>query len=217
MSEQIDRRRVAVMSVLLVLILLSASLLVHEDEGPGEPVEFETILDYGRCPDDYNYSYILPGSYSVIRNGTAWEEFWNEFNGDHPRPQPAAAENVTWHNQMVLVAFYGLASDLMKDIDFTSVRKDGRTLYAYVKWTNSTAGIVLPMSYCPYHIIVVESVPNVVFVPDRGTEYELNWWALLALAVSTIAVILFYLREFRAKSEAKNQYNKKEAGPPPNA
>lgn len=210
MSRLVEKRHI-IMTVVLVLILLSASLLVREVEGPGDPVEFETILDYSRCPNDY-YGYNSSGGFVVIKNGTYWKEFWNEFTSDLPRPQPTAIENITWHNQMVLVAFYGFASNLMKDIDFTSVRKDGRTLYAYVKWTNSTPGIVLPAVHCPYHIIVVERVPNVVFVQDRGTEYELNWWAVLALVVSAVAVLLLYLREFRAKPGVTNQSSKKEAG-----
>ena len=199
------------MAFFLVLILLSASLLVREVEGPGDPVKFETIIDYSNCPHNYD-EYNFTGGYVVIRNGTAWEEFWSEFTIDYPRPQPAAADNITWHNQMVLVVSYGYASNLMKGVSFTSVRKDGNAAYAYVKWTNITRGVVLPMVHCPYHIIVVESAPEVVFVQDRGTEYELNWWAVLALVVLAIATIVLYFREFRTKPKATDQSRTKEGG-----
>jgi hypothetical protein len=209
LTSRLVKKRYVIISVVLVLLLLSASFLVREVEGPGNPVEFETILHYSRCPNDH-YGYNSTGSSLVIRNGTAWEEFWVEFTSDFPRPQPDAVDNITWHNQLVLVAFYGFASNLMKDIDFTSVRKDGRTLYAYVKWTNNTTGIVAPMVHCPYHIIVVESAPNVVFVQDRGSEYELNWLAVLALVVLAVAAIALYFREFRTKPKATDLPRSKE-------
>ena len=70
MSKHVEREYVAFMIVVIVLILLSASLLVGEVEGPGHPVGFETILHGSLCNDDY-YDYNHTGGYLVIRNGTS--------------------------------------------------------------------------------------------------------------------------------------------------
>lgn len=211
MSHQMPRKHVIVITIILVLILLTASFLVREAERPGHPIEFETVADIGRCNWSY-YDQRLSGRMMVIRNRASWDESWNELTGLSSIWQPPAIENISWDHEMVLVASYGVASDLQKDVHFTSVRQDGITVYAYVRWINETPGIILPMAHCPAHAIVVESSPEVVFVEDRGTEYVLNWRAAMALIVLATAAIVLYFRGPGIGPVATGQSQTKEAG-----
>lgn len=202
-----------IMMVILLLIIVTLLFIVQEAQGPGRPVEFETILQASFCNEDYfgPLSANSTGSLLVIRNGTHWREFWNDFTGGIFF-QRVTVENVTWHNELVLVAFYGYATDCCKHVEFTSVWKDGRTLYAYVRWTNQTPGPCCLMCHCPFHIIAVRSALNVVFVEDKGTEYELNWWAVVTLIALIPTVVTLYWKAHRIPPESMESPRTEDAG-----
>lgn len=209
LSQRISKKDSAILVAILTLILIALSYLVHEISRPGESIPFETVRKYsgiGNWEEDY-----VPANL-VIRNETSWAVFWSEFFNGDCCPRPPVPENISWDHQMIMVADYGISSDTgLNHISFTSVRKDGINLYAYIKWTNGT-GVALMMPSHPYHFIIVERAPEVVFVQDLGTEYELNWWAVLALVVLTIAPIVLYFRAFRTKPKATDQSHTKEGG-----
>lgn len=198
-SKKVSRRYIFILVVIIALILLTTPFLIQEVEKPGDSIRFET-LDYGlksgKRYDDHEYT----GEYIVVRNQTSWADFWIEHSYGISDPP-----NISWDNQIVLMAMHGWASSSGdKWIEFTSVRKDGRTLVAYVERIDK-GGVAGMMITNPYHIIVVERASEVVFIEDYETEYGLNWWVVLLLVGLVAVAIMLYFREFRIKPENENQ------------
>jgi hypothetical protein len=210
MSSRLSKKHALVISIILILILLTASFLVHEVKRPGHEIDYEMITRAGSCNWSY-YEESWQGEMLVIRNRSSWNESWNEFTGLSSSRQPPAIDNVSWDREMVLVVSYGVASDLQKDVYFTSVRQDGLKVHAYVRWVNETPGAVFPMCHCPIHAIVVETAPDVVFLEDLGTQYELDYWAVSVLVTLSAIGIYLLIKKPRTGFISVNWSNSKES------
>lgn len=199
MSKHVERTYPIFMIVVLVLILLTSSFLIQEAERPGDPVTYET-LDFGPISGWREGDSEYEGEYIVVRNQTAWEDFWSEHRWNMSSPP-----NISWDYQIVLVAMHGWASTWGdKWVEFTDVRKEGRTLVAYAKRVDK-GGVAGQAITNPYHIIVVERVGRVVFIEDYEPESELNWLAALILMFLVVMLIASSMWKVRVKSQDKEQ------------
>lgn len=147
--------------VFTVLAISPAALDCSPVPSPSDYwVEFETF-------DKGHISYIgyaemnYKGEYIVIRDQDAWASFWVE----HTRgiiPKPPVPTNISWDSDMVLVAILGTVRNCCEAyIEFTSAYREGDNLTAYVKKVDING--MMPAVMNPYHIIVIEKVPNVHF------------------------------------------------------
>ena len=175
-------------------MLVASSLLVSEMSRPIDGVPFTTFaegswggLRYG----DSSYA----GEYMVIRNQSAWASFWYNHTGNR-LPQPPVPTNISWESQMVLVAYQGFVRNCCASyVRFFHMQLEGDTLYAHVE--NVHRDGMMQAVTNPYHIIVLESVPNVVFreaseAQDRPSPMYLILLAVLLFAIA--AMVLLALR-----------------------
>lgn len=185
-------KRVALLLSLSAAYLLVASfLLVAEIGGPSGEVPFTTFskgywsgFRYG----DSSYT----GEYIIIRNQSAWAGFWYNHTSNI-EPQPPVPTNISWNSQMVLVATQGFVRNCCASyIKFVHAEVEGETLYAYVEKVHRD-GIFQSVTN-PFHIIFLESVPNVVFLEtsephERPGLTEFISLAILLFIVATIVVV----------------------------
>ena len=194
MEENTKSKRIVLILTLGVAYLLVASfLLVSEMSRPIDGVPFTTFaegswggLRYG----DSSYA----GEYMVIRNQSAWASFWYNHTSNR-LPQPLVPTNISWGSQMVLVAYQGFVRNCCASyVRFFHMQLEGDTLYAHVE--NVHRDGMMQAVTNPYHIIVLESVPNVVFRETSEAQDKPNLMNLILLAVllfSIAAVVLLAL------------------------
>ncbi len=158
--------------VLPLWIILLASVMAPSIQGtnlpdPIVPLDSETPVPNGwvnfttydrgffsgiRYGDMY---YV--GEHFVIRNQTAWESFWANHSGS---PAPT---NISWGTDMVLAAIQGWVTTCCESyIEFTKAYRDGDNLTVWI-YRSYQHGMLQVISN-PYHIIVIENVPNVEFI-----------------------------------------------------
>jgi hypothetical protein len=194
-EENTKSKRIVLILTLGVAYLLVASfLLVSEMSRPIDGVPFTTFAEgsWG----DYRYgdsSYT--GEYMVIRDQSAWASFWYNHTSDR-LPQPPVPTNISWESQMVLVALQGFVRNCCASyVKFFHMQLEGDTLYAHVE--NVHRDGMMQAVTNPYHIIVLESVPNVVFMETSEAHEGPNLTDLVLLAVllfSIAAIIIMALR-----------------------
>lgn len=192
MEENKKSKRIVLILTLGVAYLLVASLLlVSEMSRPSDGVPFTTFAEGSRSGfrhDDSSYT----GEYMVIRNQSAWASFWDNHTYNRIPPSPVPT-NISWESQMVLVALQGYVTDCCASyVEFIHAEVKEDVLYAYVENVHRSG--MSPAITNPFHIIVTESIPNVVFVEisERPSLLELILWVTLLITVA--AVVLMALR-----------------------
>ncbi len=126
-------------------------------------------LDSARAEEDVLFRTLVKGSTSwisgemgnlfVIRNQSSLESFWLNHSGG------AVPTNVSWDSRMVLAGILGYQTCLGSDITFLSAQAEGETLYVYFERSYVPSYLYCPSAINnPFHIIVIDSYPEVVFV-----------------------------------------------------
>ena len=193
-----SKRIVLILTLGVAYLLVASFLLVSEMSRPIGGVPFTTLAEgywggfrYG----DSSYT----GEYMVIRNQSDWASFWYNHTSNIEPPSPAPT-NISWDGQMVLVAYQGYVTDCCESyVEFIHAEVKEDVLYAYVE--NVHRSSMSPAITNPFHIIVTESIPNVVFVEisERPSLLELILW--VTLLVMVVAVVLTALR-WRPRTES---------------
>lgn len=163
--------RIRFIAVPLWIILL-ASVMAPSIQGtnlpdPIEPLDSETPVpngwvnfttyDKGFFSGIGNGDMFYVGEHFVIRNQTALESFWANHSNS---PAPT---NISWGTDMVLAAIQGWVTTCCESyIEFTKAYRDGDNLTVWI--FRSYEHGMLPVISDPYHIIVIENVPNVEFI-----------------------------------------------------
>ncbi|MCJ2562687.1 MAG: hypothetical protein LN417_01185, partial [Candidatus Thermoplasmatota archaeon] len=182
-------------------LLVASLLLVSEMSRPIDGVPFTTFAEgswSGFRYDDSSYS----GEYMVIRNQSAWASFWYNHTGDR-LPQPPVPTNISWESQMVLVALQGFVRNCCASyVRFFHMQLEGDTLYAHVENVHRD-GMMMAVTN-PYHIIVLESVPNVVFRETSEAQDRPNLVYLILLAVLLFAIAAMVLLALRWRPRMKS-------------
>ena len=202
MEENTKSKRIVLILTLGVAYLLLASLVLAgaiDRQNGGVP--FTTFdrdsvshIRYG----DYSYH----GEYMVIRNQSSWADFWFNHTSGYS-PQPPVPTNISWGSEMVLVAIQGFVANCCASyIRFVHIESEGETLYAHVERVHRDGP--LQMVTNPFHIIVLESVPTVVFVEGHEAQESRDLLELALLVVLLFilgAVVLLALR-WRPRTES---------------
>jgi len=142
------------LSLSLFCLLLAYSMMALDSARAEDDVPF-TTLDKGTM------SWVSGemGKFIVIRNQSSLESFWINHSGG------AVPTNVSWDSQMVLAGILGYQTCSGSDITFLSAQAEGETLYVYFEEYFVPSDIPCPMAISnPFHIIVIDSYPEVVFV-----------------------------------------------------
>ncbi len=175
---------------MLVASLVLAGAIDRQNGG----VPFTTFdRDYTSHVRYGDFSY--HGEYIVIRNQSRWTDFWlNHTNGIDP--QPPVPTNISWGSEMVLVAIQGFVANCCASyIRFVHIELEGETLYAHVEKVHRDGPMQMVTN--PFHIIVLESAPTVVFVEGHEAQEPrglLEPASLVALLFILAAIVLLALR-----------------------
>lgn len=187
-------RFIIILSSIIVLAILASIFLIQERVRPGHPIPFETISEGGNSA----YGYYSPenwtrdAGYVIIRNQSALEDFWSEHGKKYP--PPSIPENIEWDGWMVLVATLGHTGGCRNYIKFLEIRQVKDTLFAYVEKFYQEYGLMCTGISNPYYIVLVPSVPNVVFVESIKPDVdfvEVLLWSTFLVVVIIISILLY--------------------------
>ncbi|MCK4457835.1 MAG: hypothetical protein KAW39_08870 [Thermoplasmata archaeon] len=202
MEENTKPKRIVLILTLGVAYLLVASfLLVSEMSRPIDGVPFTTFAEGSWGGFRYGDSSYA-GEYMVIRDQSTWASFWYNHTSNR-LPQPPVPTNISWNSQMVLVALQGFVSDCCASyVRFFHMQLEGDTLYAHVENVHRD-GMMTAVTN-PYHIIVLQSVPNVVFreTSEAQDGPSLMNLVLLAMLLFAIAAIVLLALRWRPRMES---------------
>lgn len=191
-KETKPRRFIIILSSIIVLSILASFFLIQDGVRPGRLIPFATISEGGHTSYYSPENWSRDAGYVVIRNQSALEDFWYEHG---PRiPPPPVPENIEWDGWMVLVATLGRTSGCSNYIKFLEIRQVGNTLNAYVEKFYQKYGLMCGAINNPYHIILVPSVPNVVFVESIKPDVnfvEVCLWSTFLVVVVVISILLY--------------------------
>ena len=202
MEENTKSKRIVLILTLGVAYLLVASLVLAgaiDRQNGGVPFttfdrDYASYIGY----DDFDYH----GEYLVIRNQSSWADFWFNHTSGYS-PQPPVPTNISWGSEMVLVAIQGFVSDCCASyIRFVHIESEGGTLYAHVERVFRDGP--MPTVTNPFHIIVLESAPTVVFVEGHEPQEPRDLLELASLVVLLFilaAMVLLALR-WRPRTES---------------
>lgn len=189
-----SRPAILILSLAVAFSTLASFLLVSEMSRPSDRVPFTTIAEGSSSGYRYGDSSFT-GEFKVIRDQSEWEDFWYNHTSNR-LPQPPVPTDISWNSQMVLVALQGTWRNCCASyIRFVHTEIEGDTLYAHVE--NVQRDGMMQAETNPYHIIVLENVPNVVFT-ETPEPYErpdlMDLLTLLTLLVILVLIILMALR-----------------------
>jgi hypothetical protein len=191
----------------MVLSILTSIFLIQELMKPGSRVPFATISKGGNSQVFSAESANGSAEYTIIRNQSTLESFWYNHSMNRYPPR-SISDNINWSRQMVLVATLGWTSGCDNYIMFLETRRDGDTLYAYVEKFYKRYGVQCAAIRNPYHIILVESAPDVVFIdtvrPDPNWE-EVCCWSTFLFVVVVISILIYVWWTGRRRQSKVNQ------------
>ncbi len=159
-----------------------------------------TTIDKGSSSGIGHYDCNYTGENLVIRNHSSFESFWSNHKGNLD-PQPPVPTNISWDSQMVLVGILGTYISCCDSyITFVRAQTDGEALYAYIEKYFVPGHIPQNDAMSnPFHIIALDSSPNVVFVevppPEESADsqepilLEILVWVGLPIILIVIAVL----------------------------
>lgn len=155
-----SRMLCAFLSLSLLCLLVAYPMMALDSARAGEDVPFTTLVK-----GSMSWVSGEMGNLIVIRNQNSLESFWlNHSRGDVPT-------NVSWDSQMVLVGVLGFQTCLGSDIRFLSAQVEGETLYVYFERYFVPSYLYCPSAIDnPFHIIVIDSYPEVVFVEGSPAD-----------------------------------------------